>query len=435
MDQESRARLHDEVVGLTRALVRIDSSRGGETACAELLRDHLTAAGVACELVARDSSRANLVARLPGSGSAPSLGFTGHTDVVPADAADWRHPPYDAVLDAEGYLHGRGTTDMKNEVAARAVALAELARTGFRPTGDLLLLAVADEEDGSADVGMRWLLEERPDVRPDRAVNEGGGERMTLADGRSVVTVSVGQKGTAPFRLVAHGQDGHASRPSRGRSAVLVLAELLTRLGDGVPAPAHTEVVDAIASVVVGRVDDDPSALADAVAAQHPSLGHLVRSLMGTTLAPTMLTGSAQRNVMPSRAWAEVDCRVLPGTTRSDVVAQVRSLLGDDLAYDLEDDGMVAGNVSPVDDPLPRAIAAWLAEQGDDVVLPIVSAGFTDSVHLRAAGASAYGFCPFRHTPAPVLESGYHGVDERIHVDDLLLQVELHLDLARRLLS
>ena len=79
--------------------------------------------------------------------------------MVPVDARDWTHPPFEGVVDDDGYLHGRGAVDMKNEVAARAVAMAELARSGFRPRGDLWFLAVADEEDGMADVGMRWLLE------------------------------------------------------------------------------------------------------------------------------------------------------------------------------------------------------------------------------------------------------------------------------------
>ena len=136
--------------------------------------------------------------------------------MVPADARDWTHPPFAAVVDEGGWLWGRGAIDMKNEVAARAVAMAELARSGFRPKGDLWLIAVADEEDGIADVGMRWLLEARPDIRPDLAINEGGGERLPLTDGRVVQTVSVGEKGTYPARVVAVGEAGHASTPDVG---------------------------------------------------------------------------------------------------------------------------------------------------------------------------------------------------------------------------
>ena len=171
--------------------------------------------------MAREPERANLVARIPGTDpDAPSLAFVGHTDVVPADPRDWTHPPFEAVVDDDGYLYGRGAVDMKDEVAARAVAMAELARQGFRPRGDLWFIAVADEEDGTADVGMRWLLEQRPDIRPTMAINEGGGERLPLTDGRTALTFSVGEKGTLPVNLVAVGEAGHASMPTLGRNAV-----------------------------------------------------------------------------------------------------------------------------------------------------------------------------------------------------------------------
>ncbi|MET0687235.1 MAG: M20/M25/M40 family metallo-hydrolase, partial [Solirubrobacteraceae bacterium] len=132
--------LQDEAVYLLRRLLRLDTSNppGNETPAAELLRSYLEAAGVPCE------------------------------------------------LDAEGYVWGRGAVDMKNEVATRAVALAHLARSGWRGTGDLLFVAVADEEDGTEGAGMRWLAETRPDLATDYVINEGGAERLALADGRVV---------------------------------------------------------------------------------------------------------------------------------------------------------------------------------------------------------------------------------------------------------
>src|SRR5690349_8270002 len=165
--------LFQEVVDLTRAIVRLDTSNslgvydGNETLVARHLAEYLGEAGIECELVAKEEHRANLVAGVPGTDpGAPSLALVGHTDVVPVDARDWTHPPFAAVLDDTGYLYGRGVLDMKGELAARAVAMKELALSGLRPRGDLWLLAVPDEEDGMADVGMRWLLEARPDIRP-----------------------------------------------------------------------------------------------------------------------------------------------------------------------------------------------------------------------------------------------------------------------------
>ena len=91
-----------EVVDLTRDLIRLDTTNsqgvypGNETLVARHLADYLGEAGIECELVAREENRANLVARIPGTEpGAPSLAFVGHTDVVPVDARDWTHPPFE----------------------------------------------------------------------------------------------------------------------------------------------------------------------------------------------------------------------------------------------------------------------------------------------------------------------------------------------------
>src|SRR4051794_41764284 len=115
--------------------------------------------------------------------------------------------------------------------------MAELARTGFRPSGDLWFIAVADEEDGFADVGMRWLLEERPDIRPTHSINEGGGERLTLSDGRQMIGLSVGEKGTLPVRITAGGEAGHPPVPAPGGHGRALVAPLLPPPGGGVAGP------------------------------------------------------------------------------------------------------------------------------------------------------------------------------------------------------
>jgi acetylornithine deacetylase/succinyl-diaminopimelate desuccinylase-like protein len=444
-DPTDPSRLHDEVVEVARDLIRLDTTNarepglGNETRCAAYLQEYLARNGVEAELVAREPHRANIVARIPGATpGADSLAFVGHTDVVPADPRDWTHPPFEAVLDDDGWLWGRGAVDMKNEVAARAVALAELARTRFRPSGDLWFLAVADEEDGFADVGMRWLLQERPDIRPIHSINEGGGERLALSDGREMLGLSVGEKGTLPVRITAVGEAGHASVPTLGRNAVPLLAQLLPRLGDGMPEPCPAPEAVAMLRALLGRDEPDLAKALVEAEALYAGLGDTIRSLMGSTLAPTMLWGSTKLNVMPARATVEVDIRILPGTTEADVEARVRALLGDDLPYELDwPEAIVEASSSPVEGVVPAAVAAFLEAEGDPgVILPTLCTGFTDSNYLRAAGGThAYGFSPFRATPNDVLEAGYHNANERVHVDDLLLSTRFHLDLARRVLG
>jgi acetylornithine deacetylase/succinyl-diaminopimelate desuccinylase-like protein len=431
--------LHNEVIALTQALIRIDTTNGNETEAARLLADYLTDAGVDCEFVARDPARANLIAKIAGHDpDAESLAFVGHLDVVPADPRDWSHPPFAAEINDEGYLFGRGAVDMKNEVAARVVAMAELARADFRPRGDLWLIMVADEEDGIADVGMRWLLESRPDLRPDLAINEGGGSRYELANGRTVAELSIGDKGTQPARVVALGEAGHASMPTLGDNAVPHLGTLLTRVGQGAPRPVVSPLLQHTLAVLLGREVVNLDADVAEAAALHPLLTHVLPPLGGLTLAPTMLGGSAARNVMPARAWMDLDCRLLPGTTRAEVEAEVRYRLGDDVPFEIEwPDQLVPGSVSLPEGRLPSAIAEFLAaEDPDAILLPLLCTGYTDSSFLRIVGeTAAYGFSPFLSTPATVIAAGYHNANERVHVDDLLLSVRFHIDLARRLLT
>ena len=445
-----RTSLHEEVLEVTRRLIRIDTTNGNETEAADFLAGYLhdAVAGTPAEqrleveLVAKDPRRANLVARLPAEASLPraegSLAFVGHLDVVPADPQDWTHPPFEAVVDDAGFLFGRGAVDMKNEVAARVVAFAELARTGFSPRADLWLVMVADEEDGAADVGMRWLLESRPDIRPTYAVNEGGGQRLELSDGRVVLTLAVGEKGTQPVRVTALGEAGHASMPTIGDNAVPRLGELMTRIGRGLPTLEGSELLERTLDVLVPDRSPDLATAMDQAATLHPMLVHSLPPLAGITMAPTLLSGSTARNVMPARAWVELDCRILPGMTPEEVLAAVADRLGRDLPHELSfPEPIVPGTSSPADGPVVAAIAGFLAEhEPGATALPLLCTGFTDSSFLRAAGGTAaYGFSPFRSTPADVLDAGYHNADERVHVDDLTLSVRFHEQLARRLLG
>ncbi|MCA0331188.1 MAG: M20/M25/M40 family metallo-hydrolase [Actinobacteria bacterium] len=434
------AALGRDAVDLAARILRIDSTNGNETAVAEVLAEHLEGCGAEVELVARDPLRANLVARLRGSGGGPSLALVGHTDVVPADARDWTHPPFAGVVDDDGYLWGRGAVDMKNEVAARTAAFAALGRSGWHGAGDLLLVMVADEEDGSAEVGMNWLVHERPDIAADYALNEGGGAPLHLQDGRLMVEVAVGEKGTCPVLVEALGEAGHASVPGLGRNAVPVLGALLARLGRGDGELRGHPVVVAMLDTLLGAGAVDRLGLEAAVAQaglidEYLSVG--IPALASTTMAPTMLHGSTARNVMPARAGVELDCRTLPGTSEEEVLAAVRRALGDDLPYALSlVEPPVHGNASEPGGPLWDLVSGFVAERVGGAALPTMCTGFTDSVYLRREfGTVAYGFSPYATTPQAVLESGYHNRDERVHVDDIALSAEFHAVAAVALLG
>jgi acetylornithine deacetylase/succinyl-diaminopimelate desuccinylase-like protein len=423
-DPTAERDLRDETTALLRELIRVDTSNppGRETPAALLLKDYLERSGVACELVARKPERANLVARIRGTGDGPSLALLGHTDVVPADPAGWTHPPFAGRLDDDGYVWGRGAVDMKNETASRAVALATLAREGFAPNGDLVFVAEADEEDGAEEVGLSWLVRERPDIATDYVLNEGASERLQLADGRTVVTINVGEKATLPALVTALGRAAHASTPRAGANAVPRLATLIERLAAHRPARRLLPETRTLLETLVGPVDGDLDGAIAAAEALHPAFGELVAPLFATTIAPTRLRGSDARNVMPARASVECDCRVLPGTAEAELHAELAAALGSDVPHEVELlEPPTGGSVSPVDTPLYDVVREWVARNDPGaILLPTVCTGFTDSHFMRAAfGSIAYGFWPMRHTPYEVAAAGVHSVDERIHADDL----------------
>lgn len=427
--------LRDEATALLRDLLRIDTSNppGGETPAAALLARYLEAHGVECELIARDPARANLVARIRGRGTGPSLALLGHTDVVPAEDPDtWTHPPFAGDVDDAGYIWGRGAADMKNELATRAVAMAALSRAGARGNGDVVLIAEADEEDGSEAVGLRWLVEARPDIATDYALNEGSAERLELRDGRTVVPITVGEKGACAAVVTAVGQAGPTSVPHAGQNAVPLLARLIERLAAYEPPrrtiPATAATLDVLAAGP-GALDER---LARAVGL-HPMLRDLLVPLYATTIAPTRLRGSTALNVMPARASVECDCRPVAGASMDDLSNELAAALGDDIPYEITyPEPLTGGSLSSFETPLADACRDWFARHDPDAtLLPIICNGFTDSHYLRDAfGTVAYGIWPIRHTPTEALAAGMHGRDERIHVDDLGYATAFHIDVC-----
>jgi len=425
--------LRDEAVELLQALIRLDTVNppGNETAAAELLRAYLEPFGVECELYARVPERANLVARIPGRGEGPSLLLLSHTDTVLADPAEWSVDPWSGEL-RDGCVWGRGALDMKDQVAASAVAIAALAREGFRPPGDLIFAATADEEMGEGvTYGLEWLCEEHPDaVRCDYAVNEGAGDRVELG-GRVLYLCSAAEKRSSPFVLRVHGRSGHGSMPAIADNALVKAARFVERLGAFEPEPVLIPEAAGFLEAMAGSVPavEDALALARSI---DPVAAELVEPLLGMTVAPTMISASQKRNVIPGQCEVTVDCRLLPGQTEAEADGLVRSWLGEG-DYEVEWRDAQGGTRSELGTPLWSAIESFVdvIEPGARLA-PICVAGFTDSHWLREAfGTVAYGFFPMRTMSAELAARLIHSADERIPIDDLELGVEFLRHAAR----
>jgi acetylornithine deacetylase/succinyl-diaminopimelate desuccinylase-like protein len=415
--------LRDEVVELLQALIRLDTVNppGNEAQAAELLRDYLEPLGVECELYARVPERANLVARIRGGGDGPRLLLLSHTDTVLADPAEWTVDPWSGEL-REGHVWGRGALDMKGQVAASAVAMASLAREGFRPSGDLIFAATADEEVGDdPDFGLSWLCREHPEaVRAEYAVNEGAGDRVVVG-GNVFYLCASAEKMSSPWVLRVHGRSGHASLPSIADNALVKAAALIERLAAYEPEPELIPEVEAFLSAVCGSVPPAGNAL-DAARKVDPAAATMIEALLSFTLSPTMITASHKRNVIPALTEVTVDCRLLPGQTQAEVEPRIRAQLGEG-DYEIVWRPGQGGTRSPMDTPLWAAADEFIAEVEPGArVAPICVAGFTDSHWLREAfGTVAYGFFPVKSMDADLAARLVHSADERADVDDLEL--------------
>jgi acetylornithine deacetylase/succinyl-diaminopimelate desuccinylase-like protein len=410
---------------------------GNERPAIEYLDEYLSATGFETEQLAADEQRPNLVATLKGERDGPTLLYLGHVDTVLADPSEWKHDPWSGAV-VDGFLWGRGALDMKSQVAAEAVAGATLAREGWRPaTGELKLVFVSDEETGG-DVGARWLCEQHPDkVRCDYLLNEGAGATFDYG-GRRRYGVCCGEKGIFRFKVTARGAAGHASLPRMGDNALLKLGPVLDRLAARQPSPDLTEAPAALLERL-GEDPFDPSGALANIAAQAPELLVLLEPMLGVTLTPTMAHASDKINVIPSRAYLKIDCRVPPGLGEDTALERLHEVLGETAdGLDIEFTERTVGNVSPIESELMDAINRWVAAHDEAAITaPVLLPGFSDSRWFREAfpGCIAYGFFPHRHMglldEAPLV----HNADERIDVRDLAYATGFYRDLALELLG
>jgi acetylornithine deacetylase/succinyl-diaminopimelate desuccinylase-like protein len=425
---------------------------GNERAAQEYLAAHLQQAGFECELLGAEPERPNLVARLRPATAAgefgdagPTLCYLGHVDTVLANPAEWTHDPWSGDI-ADGFLWGRGALDMKSQVAAEIAAAASLARSGWRPAhGELLIVAVVDEETGGS-LGAEWLTQNHPErVRCDMLVNEGGGGVFEIGGPptRRCYGVCCAEKGVFRFKVITDGVAGHASMPGMGENALLKMAPVLERFAARQPAYRPTEEPLAFLRGIGADAGDLEGSIARLRAAD-PRLAIMFEPMLGVTFTPTRISASEKINVIPSSAELKVDCRVPPGLGEREVLEGLAEVLGEAPAdeprppWRIEFTEQVVGNRSPVASPLMDAISGWIAERdaGAEVV-PVVLPGFTDSRHFRVAFPEcvAYGFFPQRHQSLLETAPLIHGADERIDVRDLAFATELYADLALRILG
>ncbi|MEU3064899.1 M20/M25/M40 family metallo-hydrolase [Streptomyces subrutilus] len=420
----------DEVVDLCRDLIRIDTSNygdhsgPGERKAAEWVAEKLAEVGLEPQIFESHKGRASTVARIEGEDpSRPALLIHGHTDVVPANAADWTYDPFAGEI-ADGCLWGRGAVDMKDMDAMTLAVVRDRMRSGRKPPRDIVLAFLADEEAGGI-YGARHLVDNHPELFEGvtEAIGEVGGFSFTVNENLRLYLVETAQKGMHWMRLTVEGTAGHGSMTNND-NAITELCEAVGRLGRHQWPVRVTKTVrsflDELSDALGTPLDPDNM---DATLAKLGGIAKMVGATLRNSAAPTMLGAGYKVNVIPGQATAHVDGRFLPGY-EDEFFADLDRILGPrvkredvhaDKALETDFDGKLVDAMQGAlraEDPIARAV-------------PYMLSGGTDAKSFDDLGIRCFGFAPLQLPPELDFAGMFHGVDERVPVEGLKFGVRV----------
>ena len=380
----------------------------------------------------------NIVVRLHGSGKGTPVLFNAHLDVVEAIRETWTVEPF-VLTEKEGFFYGRGTIDVKNEVAVLTTNLIRLRQEGFKPARDIIVAFNTDEEAGGDANGVDWLLrEQRPLVDAGLVINHdaGGGEMM---NGEHLWnTIQTAEKVYATYSLTTYGAGGHSSLPPRD-NAIFRLARALNRLGDFQFPVRLSDTTRGYLEAVADRVGGDRAAAIRAVLADPTNAAALdllrdtpvVNAQLRSTCPATLVQAGQTESALPMRAKATIQCRLLPGTIPEEVLATLARVI-DDPAVEI---GVLTAPRATATAVLDKGVFMAVQHVTNDMwagvkVVPAMSSGASDNVYWRAAGIPSFGVSG---TFVNVADIRAHGKDERIGVTEFYQSLEFSYRLMRAL--
>jgi acetylornithine deacetylase/succinyl-diaminopimelate desuccinylase-like protein len=377
-----------------------------------------------------------LVARYRGknTGAKPIL-LMAHLDVVDARREDWTTDPY-KLIEKDGWLYGRGTTDNKAGAAALVANFIRMKREGFVPNRDLIIALTADEETTGANI--QWLVNKnRPLIDAEFALNTdgGGGE---LKDGKPLnFSVQTAEKVYITYELEVRNKGGHSSIPVPD-NAIYRLSEGLHRLSQHtfpVRLNETTRVLfEKAAATQPPNIAADMRAVArngNAAAARRLSAEPMFNALLRTTCIATRLFAGHADNALPQVARATVNCRLLPDYPPDSATATLNRVLADTAIHIRVVDTPTLSPASPLRPDVMNAVEQIAGKMWPGVVVvPEMSTGATDGLFVRNAGIPVYGVGAIFER---IDDIRAHGRDERINAKVFHDVVEFWYQLVKQL--
>ena len=407
-------------------VVAVESSigKGNVPKVAEYLADRFRKGGfpAADVHVLPLGDSASLVVRYRGDGSGGRpIALLAHMDVVTAKRADWERDPF-TLTEENGYFYGRGTLDIKQDVALLAATFLRLKSEGFVPTRDLIIAFSGDEETEQLTT-MDLVQHHRELVDAEFALNGDGGGGVLSEDSATPVVYYVqgAEKSSAKFLLTTHNPGGHSSQP-RADNAIYELADALKAvqryefpvrwndwtIGD---FKASGAVTPGALGAAMSRFAANPH---DASAAAELSKDPAYVGRVRTTCITTMIEGGHAENALPQSATATVNCRIFPGTPAAEVQETLQKIVGPRVEVRPGYDALVS-DPSPLRADVMKAVGtAVQAANPGAVIVPTQASYATDGAVFRNAGIPTYGVGSIFSKNS---EQFAHGLNERIRVD------------------
>ncbi|MGI9189486.1 MAG: M20/M25/M40 family metallo-hydrolase, partial [Longimicrobiaceae bacterium] len=434
------AALQEETARVLSEYLRIDTSNppGNELEGARFLKGILDREGIPAQITDTaelGANRANLYARLKGNGTQKAIALVHHIDVVSATEG-WTVEPFSGAIQ-DGYVWGRGALDMKGQGIVHLMAMLALKRSGVPLDRDIVFIANTDEELGST--GAKVFVERHPDLLEDVEflITEGGSN--PVEDGKlEYYGVGVAEKRTFWQHLEVDGVPSHGSRPTPQNPVPKLVAALDKLAQYQTPLHVTPGVQKYFADIARTYEGERRAWLADVEraleipAAREWILSHVYwNAILRNTITLTVVNGSNKTNVIPAKATADVDIRILPDADADEVLATLQEVVGDTAVKWTPLLAPKTPLQNPIDTPLFHAIerAARERNPGALVTTPMLT-GATDRPTYRAAGIVTYGFDPFRIESAES-QRGIHGNDERVSVENLGFGVHFLYDVLR----
>jgi acetylornithine deacetylase/succinyl-diaminopimelate desuccinylase-like protein len=433
--------LGDETVRTLSEYLKIDTSNppGNELETARFLARILEREGIEATIfdtTSIGSGRANLYARLKGSGTKKAIALVHHMDVVPADRRYWSVDPFSGAI-KDGYVWGRGALDMRGTGIVQLMAMIAIKRSGLPLTRDIVFIANADEELGS--LGAKVFVSSHADLlrEVEYVLTEGSGN--PVRDG--VLTyfgVGVSEKRTFWHRLTVKGTPGHGSRPTKTNPVPRLIAALDRLATHETPIHVTAGVENHFKKIARLYSGEQRAWLADIRSAVDDPRGREWvlsdpdrNAQLRNTISLTVLTGSNKTNVIPAEASAEVDIRLLPDQDPATILAELKAVVNDSAVEWSPLATPQAPLESPIDTELFRAIEkASMEREPKAFITTPMSTGGTDRPHYRSLGIITYGWSPFL-VDVEDSRRGVHGNDERVSVENIGFGVRYLFDVLR----